>query len=88
LTLEILDAMARPENGQPSLPKRTGPKGMLPSTWLNRSLKIEYVDGHGAGCETTGTLLDYFPAGPILNMGGAKILICWDRLVLCELIND
>ena len=29
---EILDAMTRPDtNGTPALPKRTGPKGLLPS---------------------------------------------------------
>ena len=36
---------------------------------------------------STGTLLDLYPAGPVLNMGGAKTLIAWDRLVLCELVE-
>ena len=86
MTLEVLNAMSRPDvNGTPALPKRGGPKGLLPSTWLNRSMKIEYVDGSGARAETSGTLLDVFPAGPILNMAGAKTLIAWDRLVLLEL---
>jgi hypothetical protein len=31
-------------DGQPSLPKRAGPKGLLPSTWLERTLKIAYTD--------------------------------------------
>ena len=89
MTEMIVEAMTRPDsNGTPSLPKRSAPKGMLPSTWLNRSLKLEYVDGFGTGVETTGTLLDCFPAGPILNMNGAKTLISWDRLVLCELVED
>ena len=86
---EILEAMTRPDsNGTPSLPKRTGPKMLLPSTWLERTLKLEYVDCRGAGVESTGTLLDLYPAGPVLNMGGAKTLIAWDRLVLCELVED
>jgi hypothetical protein len=86
---EILNAMTKPDsNGTPSLPKRTGPKGLLPSTWLSRTLKLEYVDGFGAGVETSGTLLDLYPAGPILNIGGAKTLVSWDRLVLCELVED
>ena len=86
---EILDAMTRPDvNGTPALPKRSGPKGMLPSTWLERTLKLEYVDGCGAGAETSGVLLDFFPVGPVLNVGGAKTLISWDRLVLCELVED
>jgi hypothetical protein len=86
---EILEAMVAPDtDGRPSLPRRNGPKGLLPSTWLNRSLRVAYVDCHGTGCETTGTLLDLYPAGPILSLNGAKSLISWDRLVLCELVED
>jgi hypothetical protein len=86
---EILEAMTAPTvDGQPSLPKRTGPKGLLPSTWLERTLKLEYVDSFGVGQATSGTLLDLYPAGPVLNIGGAKTLLSWDRLVLCELVED
>jgi hypothetical protein len=86
---EILDAMTRPDsNGTPSLPKRAGPKGLLPSTWLARTLKVAYTDCYGSGQETSGTLLDLYPAGPILSVAGAKTLISWDRLVLCELVED
>ncbi len=86
---EILEAMTRPDvNGTPSLPKRTGPKGLLPSTWLARTLKLEYVDAFGVGQATSGILLDLYPAGPVLSMGGAKTLICWERLVICELVED
>jgi hypothetical protein len=89
--LEVLDAMARPAvNGQQSssLPKRSAPKGLLPSTWMNRTLRVAYTDCHGAGAETSGTLLDTYPAGPILSLNGAKTLISWDRLTLAELIED
>ncbi len=86
---EILEAMTKPDvNGTPSLPKRAGPKGLLPSTWLTRTLKLEYVDAFGVGQATSGILLDVFPAGPVLSMGGAKTLICWERLVICELVED
>ena len=86
---EILDAMTRPDvNGTPALPKRAGPKGLLPSTWLERTLRIEYTDCHGSGQETSGTLLDLYPAGPVLLIGGAKTMISWDRLVLCEMVED
>ena len=89
MTQQILEAMTRPDvNGTPSLPKRSGPKGLLPSTWLERTLKLEYVDGFGVGQETSGTLLDLYPAGPVLNVAGAKPLISWDRLVICELVED
>jgi hypothetical protein len=86
---EILDAMTRPDsNGTPSLPKRSAPKGLLPSTWLERTLKLEYVDGFGAGVEASGVLLEFYPAGPILNVAGVKKLIAWERLVSCELVED
>jgi hypothetical protein len=87
--MDVIEAMTAPTtDGQPSLPKRTGPKGLLPSTWLERTLKVAYTDCHGIGVESSGTLLDLYPAGPVLNMGGAKTLIAWDRLVLCELVED
>ena len=86
---EILDAMTRPDvNGTPALPKRAGPKGLLPSTWLERTLKVAYTDCYGGGQETCGTLLELYPAGPILNIGGVKILLAWERLVSCELVED
>jgi hypothetical protein len=86
---EILDAMTRPDsNGTPTLPKPTRPKSLLPSTWLERTLKVEYMDGFGSGVQTSGTLLDLYSAGPVLGIGTTKTLISWDRLVLCELVND
>jgi hypothetical protein len=86
---EILEAMTRPDsNGTPSLSKRSGLKGLLPSTWLERTLKVAYTDCYGSGQETSGTLLDFYPAGPILSVAGARTLISWDRLVLCELVED
>jgi hypothetical protein len=87
--LEVLEAMTAPTvDGQPCLPKRRGPKGLLPSTWLERTLKVSYVDCHGSGQEASGTLLDLYPAGPILNLNGAKALISWDRLAVVELVED
>ena len=86
---EILDAMTRPDsNGTPSLPKRSAPKGLLPSTWLERTLRLEYVDGFGTGVQASGVLLDFYPAGPVLHIDGVKTLICWERLVLDELVED
>lgn len=67
------------------LPKRNGARGLLPSTWLGRSVKLEYTDASGLAVETTGTLLDYCGTGPIFNLSGARVLLAWDRLVLIEL---
>jgi hypothetical protein len=60
----------------------------MPSTWLNRTLRLEYVGGDGVMRASSGTLLDLYPVGPVLNIAGAKTLLSWDRLVLCELIED
>ena len=75
-------------NGEAPLPKHQRPKGLLPVSWIGRTLRVAYVDCYGDGQETSGTLLDIFPAGPVLNIGGAKTLISWERLVLAELIED
>ena len=80
--------VAPDRNGRPALSKRSGPKGMMPSTWLSRPVKLEYIDSAGLGVEASGILLDLFPAGPVINLHGARTLICWDRLVLCELQED
>ena len=73
---EILDAMTRPDvNGTPSLSKLTGPEGLLPSTWLERTLKLEYVDSFGVGQETSGTLLDLYPAGAEHRRGKDRDLL-------------
>jgi hypothetical protein len=86
---EVLEAMTAPDsNGTPALPKRTAPKGLLPSTWITRNLKVEYMDGFGAGVEANGVLLDFFPAGPVLHIDGVKTLIAWERLVAVQLVED
>jgi hypothetical protein len=54
-------------DGRLALPKRPGPKGLLPSTWLNRELQVEYVDASGMAAEASGILLDTYPAGPVLS---------------------
>jgi hypothetical protein len=81
--------MTKPStNGEAPLPRRTAPKGMLPSTWVQRTLRVAYIDCYGGGQETSGTLLDFFPAGPVLNIRGAKTIISWDRLAMVELVED
>ena len=84
----VTEIMTAPDASGHIHVKRSGPKGLLPSTWLERTLRVQYVDGFGAAVETSGTLLDLYPAGPVLNLGGAKTLLSWDRLVLCELVED
>jgi hypothetical protein len=80
--------MAATTNGDKHLPKRNAPKALMPSTWLERTLRIEYTGAMGETREMTATLLDLCPAGPILNIIGGKSPLCWERLVLAELIED
>ena len=48
--MEVLEAMTAPTvDRQTSLPKRAGPKkGLLPNTWLERTLRVSYTDCHGS----------------------------------------
>jgi hypothetical protein len=61
---------------------------MLPSTWINRALRVEYVGADGRAVTTTGTLADWCPVGPILLVAGARTVLAWDRLTLIELVGD
>ena len=86
---EILEAMTAPDkNGTPSLPKRQGPKGLLPTTWVGRTLKVEYVDGDGVGAEATGACLDLYPFGIVMNLSGQRAAVSWDALRVVTLMND
>ena len=75
-------------NGEAPLPRRAGTRGLLPSTWLSRTVRLEYTDAAGRAAATDGVLLDWCGAGVLLNVAGAKTLLAWDRLVLCELVED
>ncbi len=76
------------KNGTPGLPKRAGTRSMIPTTWIDRTLRIEYEGAGGASRETTATLLDWSPVGLLLNVAGGKTLLAWERLVLAELQED
>lgn len=82
-------AMTTPNGwGDAPLPKRNGSKGLLPSTWVGRELRVEYTGADGKASTTSGVLLDWYPAGPVLNMGGARTLVSWERIALIELVGD
>ena len=75
-------------NGDKPLPRRLGTRSMLPSTWINRSLRVEYVGADGHAATTDAVLLDWCPVGMLVLVAGAKTLLSWDRLVLAELVED
>ena len=76
------------KNGAPALPRKAGTRTMLPSSWISRTVKIEYVGARGEMQQTSATLLDWCGMGPVFNLGGARTVVGWDRLVLCELKDD
>ncbi len=75
-------------NGDRPLPRRIGTRSILPSTWVSRSLRVEYVDASGKAATTDAVLLDWCPVGMLVLIAGAKTLLSWDRLVLAELRED
>ena len=75
-------------NGDKPLPRRVGTRSMLPSTWISRSLRVEYTDASGKAATTEGVLLDWCPVGPILLLAGARAVLAWERIVLVELTGD
>ena len=74
--------------GDAPLPKRNAPRGLLPSTWQGRAIRLGYVGVDGIGVETSGTLLDWCGTGPVFNLSGGRVLVAWDRLVSLELVSD
>jgi hypothetical protein len=86
---EITDAMTTvPVNGAPVLPKRGGPKPLLPGSWITRSVRAEYRDGDGRAQTMSGKLLDIYPTGLVLGSSGARVLLAWDAVVVIELVGD
>lgn len=87
---ETIDQAMTTPNGwdDAPLPKRNGGRGLLPSTWVDRTLRVEYAGAAGKAAKTSGVLLDWYPAGVILSLSGAKTLIPWERIVLIELVSD
>lgn len=82
-------AMTKPgQNGADKpLPKRNSPT-MLPASWMERGIRLEYVDGNGRAAETTCKLLGVCPAGLLLGVDGGRMLLSWDRFVLLELVES
>jgi hypothetical protein len=46
------------------------------------------LEALGAGVEASGVLLDFFPARTVSHIDGVKTLICWERLVLAQFVED
>lgn len=89
MTESVAEYMVAPTtNGEKPLPRRAGTRGLLPSTWMGRTLRLEYVGADGGARETSATLLDWGPIGAVVSVAGAKTLVPWERLALVELVED
>jgi hypothetical protein len=73
-------------NGDKALPKRNAPT-MLPASWMERGVRVEYTDAKGKGVETTAKLLATCPAGLILAVDGARLCLSWDKWTMLELVE-
>jgi hypothetical protein len=75
-------------NSEAPLPKRSAPKGLLPGSWIGRTLRVAYVDCYGSGQEVSAALLDFYPFGVIVNLSGERTALSWDCLRTVTLISD
>ena len=65
---------ARPDsNGSAGLPRR--PKGLLPSTWLGRTLRISYVDCYGSGLSNVSWSTEHFFSGLHVRVCGGDVQV-------------
>jgi hypothetical protein len=60
---------------------------MLPASWTERSVRVEYTDSGGRAASTSAELLATCPAGLILAVDGARVCLNWDRWTLLELVE-
>ena len=75
-------------NGDAPLPRRAGTRTMLPSSWISRGVRLEYVGAGGQLQQTSATLLDWCGMGVVVNIAGARTVVGWDRLAVVELVED
>jgi hypothetical protein len=81
-------AMTRPSDaGDAPLPRRSL-RGLLPSTWTGRAVNVAYVGANGKAVSASGSLLELYPFGPVLNVEGIRTAISWDALRVIELELD
>ena len=77
-----------PDSNGATFPRRVGTRSMLPTTWLGREVSVERTDAGGKFATTTGVLSDWCPAGPILRVGSARLIVSWETISLIELSGD
>ncbi len=61
-------------NGDKLLPKRAGMRTMLPSAWIGKTIRLEYIGAATDAREISATFLDWTPVGLLLNIAGGEDL--------------
>ncbi len=78
-----------PKGGAPGWadapPARTNGRGLLPSTWLGRSVRLAYTAVDGQPVETSAILADWYAFGAAFYLAGGKVLVSWDAIHSMEL---
>jgi hypothetical protein len=75
-------------NGEKPLAKRAGARTILPTTWTDHEVRLQYVGADGLEAHAKGVFLDWCPSGPILNIEGVRTVIFWERIAVLELVGD
>jgi len=70
------------------LERRSGPRTLLPATWVGRTVRASYMGADGHGVESEGTLLDLYPFGVVMNLEGERAAVAWDALRVVTLVDD
>jgi len=75
-------------DGSRLLARRPG-RELFPASWLRHRARIAYDDGSGApkGGDLSCVLLEWCGAGLIVQVGGSKSLLPWERVVMVELVE-
>jgi hypothetical protein len=81
-------ATTAPGWGDAPLPKRNGPRGLLPVSWTGREITLEYTGADGRAESHRCTLLDWCGLGVVVNLAGARTIISWDHVALIELASN
>jgi hypothetical protein len=58
---------------------------MVPTTWVNQQVLIEYATADGSGASTSAVLLDWCGLGLIVAMNRPRAVIPWDSIRWLEL---
>jgi hypothetical protein len=60
----------------------------IPSTWIGRAVRVEYMGSEGTSRETSAVLLDTCGLGAVLGIDGGRTIVSWSALLVLELVPD